>query len=236
MKAAGRHSPPVTWRERPLWRAGVDRHTRGPGHESADFPCRDHAIRWNPETGRAKRVAGGYRPLMRGPSRHLQFPEAAPGRSWVARPSGRRSASRATAGIRSPGHFQSYDWPRSRHANDSEHSRQKPTAAQADPFFKGVAHGRSALIDMRCRRYVRGSISRTDAADAERSIEPTPCVGLEANTVTAQSKPEGFPQSPPQFVLGLRRMQHRHALAVGVEQHHRPVAGLVLIGKSLPVR
>lgn len=126
--------------------------------------------------------------------------------------------------------------PRSLYANDSEHSRQKPTAAQVDPFSKGVAHGRSALIDMRCRRYVRGSIGRTDAADAVRSIEPTPCIGFEANTVTAQSKPEGFPQSPPQFVLRLRRMQHRHALAVGVEQHHRPVAGLVLIGKSLPVR
>jgi hypothetical protein len=111
-----------------------------------------------------------------------------------------------------------------------------PTAAQADPFSKEVARGRSALIDIRYRRYVRGSISRTDAADAERSIKPTPCVGLEANTVAVQSKPEGFPQSPPQFVLGLRLVQQRHALAVGVKQHHCPVAGLVLIGKSLPVR
>jgi len=37
------------------------------------------------------------------------------------------------------------------------------------PFSKAVAHGLAALIDIRCRRCVRSSISRTGTADPIRS-------------------------------------------------------------------
>src|SRR5664280_3469989 len=47
----------------------------------------------------------------------------------------------------------------------SKHSGHRPTPARRDPFSKAVAHSLAALVDLRCRPYVRSSISRTGTAD-----------------------------------------------------------------------
>jgi hypothetical protein len=57
------------------------------------------------------------------------------------------------------------------HRPVSKYSRHRPTAARRDPFSKAVAHGLAALVDIRCRPYVRSSISRTGTIDPLRTAE-----------------------------------------------------------------
>jgi len=51
-----------------------------------------------------------------------------------------------------------------RRRRESKYSRHRSTAARTRPSSNAVGHGLAILIDIRCRRYVRNSISRTGAA------------------------------------------------------------------------
>ena len=96
-------------------------------------------------------------------------------------------------------------------------SRHRPTSAGTGPFSKAVAHGLAALVDIRCRPYVRGSVSRTGTADPYQPID-----ALRSCRTAGQSPSRSASTKLPFVVYGGRPLPVIQALRKSRRQ--RPVS------------